>query len=59
MYNLKYTKQFEKGLKKLSKAEQKATMQKLKLLVQNPFYPSLRTKKVQGFLDGYSHFVEI
>mgnify|MGYP004567780541 CR=1 FL=1 len=26
MYNLKYTKEFEKGLKKLSKAEQKASM---------------------------------
>lgn len=48
MYKLKYTKEFEKGLKKLSKAEQKQTLSKLKLLVQNPFYPSLRTKKVQG-----------
>ena len=48
MYKLKYTKEFEKGLKKLSKAEQKQTMTKLKLLMQNPFYPSLRTKKVQG-----------
>ena len=28
--------------------EQKAVANKLKLLVQNPFYPSLRTKKVQG-----------
>ncbi len=33
MYNLKYTKDFEKGLKRLSKAEQKATAQKLKILV--------------------------
>lgn len=48
MYKLKYTKEFEKGLKKLSKAEQKQTMSKLKLLMQDPFYPSLRTKKVQG-----------
>lgn len=48
MYKLKYTKEFEKGLKRLSPAEQKQTMSKLKLLVQDPFYPSLRTKKVQG-----------
>ena len=48
MYKLKYTKEFEKSLKKLSAVEQKAVAQKLKLLVQNPFYPSLRTKKVQG-----------
>ena len=48
MYKLKYTKEFEKDLKKLSRKEQKAVMVKLKLLVQEPFYPSLRTKKVQG-----------
>lgn len=48
MYKLKYTKEFEKNLKKLSSIEQKAVSSKLKLLVQNPFYPSLRTKKVQG-----------
>lgn len=48
MYKLNYTKNFEKDLKKLSAPEQKAVAQKLKILVQNPFYPSLRTKKVQG-----------
>lgn len=48
MYKLKYTKAFEKGLKKLSASEQKAVAQKLKILIENPFYPSLRTKKVQG-----------
>ena len=48
MYKLKYTKEFEKNLKKLSSAEKKVVASKLKLLVQNPFYPSLRTKKVQG-----------
>lgn len=47
MYKLKYTKEFERDLKKLSAAEQKQTANKLKLLI-NPFYPSLRTKKVQG-----------
>lgn len=51
MYKLKYTKAFEKGLKKLSSAEQQAVMRKLKILVENPFHPSLRTKKVQG-LNG-------
>ena len=35
-------------MKKLSVAEQKQTANKLKILMQNPFYPSLRTKKVQG-----------
>mgnify|MGYP002626742085 CR=1 FL=1 len=48
MYKLKYTKEFEKNLKKLSSKEQRAVANKLKLLCQNPFNPSLRTKKVQG-----------
>lgn len=48
MYKLKYTKTFEKDLKSLSSKEQKTVAQKLKILAENPFYPSLRTKKVQG-----------
>jgi len=48
MYKLKYTKTFEKDLKKLSSKEQIAVASKLKILIENPFYPSLRTKKVQG-----------
>ena len=48
MYKLKYTKEFERDLKWLSAHEQKQTAAKLKLLMQDPFYPSLRTKKVQG-----------
>ena len=51
MYKLKYTRQFEKNLKRLSQSEQRAVAAKLRILVQNPFCPSLRTKKVQG-LDG-------
>ena len=48
MYKLKYTNEFEKNLKSLTNREQKLVANKLKLFVQNPFYPSLRTKKVQG-----------
>ena len=48
MYKLKYTKEFEKNLKSLTRQEQKLVANKLALLIQNPFYPSLRTKKVQG-----------
>jgi len=49
MYRIEYTKSFERGLKKLSIYEQRAVANKLKLLQSNPYYPSLRTKKVQGF----------
>lgn len=48
MYKLKYTKEFERNLKNLTVQEQKLVANKLKLFIQNPFYPSLRTKKVQG-----------
>ena len=48
MYKLKYTKEFEKNLKSLTKQEQKLIANKLNILIQNPFHPSLRTKKLQG-----------
>ena len=47
MYRLEPSKAFEKSLIKLSKNEQKAVAGKLKILADNPFHPSLRTKKVQ------------
>ena len=63
MYRLKYTKEFEKNLRLLTKQEQKMVSNKLKLLVENPFYPSLRTKKLQGidnvFETRVCHFVLI
>lgn len=51
MYELQYTNDFARDLQRLTKAEQKQVAGKLKLLMQDPFYPSLRTKKVQG-ADG-------
>lgn len=47
-YKIVITKSFEKGLKKLSKVEQKMVFIKVQILAENPFYPSLRTKKIQG-----------
>ena len=48
-FKLKPTKSFEKNLIRLSLNEQKLVAKKLILLMDNPFYPSLRTKKIQGF----------
>jgi addiction module RelE/StbE family toxin len=59
MYKLKFTKAFEKNLKKLSIKEQKAVAQKLELLIKNPFYPSLRTKKVQGIENVFEMSVNM
>jgi mRNA-degrading endonuclease YafQ of YafQ-DinJ toxin-antitoxin module len=53
MYKLEYSKAFEKDLKKLSGNEQRAVAGKLKILVQNPFHPSLRTKKVKQLNDVF------
>ncbi|MCL2574231.1 MAG: cytotoxin [Defluviitaleaceae bacterium] len=46
MYKLVSSKSFEKSIKKFSKKEQRAIYSKLQILENNPFYPSLRTKKV-------------
>lgn len=59
MYKFKYAKEFEKDFKRLSKTEQKQTISKLKILAENPFYPSLRTKKVQGFDDVFEMSVNM
>ncbi len=59
MYKLKYTKTFEKHLKSLSRAERTAVANKLKLLIKDPFYPSLRTKKVRGFDDVFEMSVNM
>ena len=53
MYSLEPTKTFTKILKKLSQNEQKAVARKLVILSQNPYHPSLRTKKVQNLKDVF------
>ncbi len=59
MYKLKYTKAFEKDLRSLSQKEQKAAAQKLKILTEDPFYPSLRAKKVQGLKNVFEMSVNM
>lgn len=59
MYKLKYTKEFEKSLKSLTAQEQRMVANKLKLLIENPFYPSLRTKKVKGFVNVFEMSVNM
>lgn len=52
-YKLSPTKSFEKNLKKLTNAEQRTVARKLILLMENPFHPSLRTKKIQGLFGFF------
>ena len=47
-YTVLLTKDFFHELEKLSAKNQKMVMKKVEMLRNNPFYPSLRTKKVLG-----------
>lgn len=47
-YRITYTKRFEKNLKKLTAAERAQLKKKLEILIMDPLYPSLRTKRIQG-----------
>ena len=53
MFRLEPTKAFVKSLKKLSDSERKAVTAKLNIMVKDPFYPSLRTKKIQRLKDVF------
>lgn len=50
-YEFTYTSRFQKHFKKLTAQEKKLLKNKLLLLAQNPFHPSLRTKRIQGTDD--------
>lgn len=47
-YKLQVTDSFRKQYKKLSSNEQSQVDSKLLILADNPWHPSLRTKKIQG-----------
>ena len=48
MFTFTYTDRFEKHFKKLSDTERAQVRKKLKLFAEDPFHPSLRTKRIQG-----------
>jgi len=45
MIKIKYTNNFKKKYSKLSKSRKKMLKKQLEYLIQNQFYPSLKTKK--------------
>ena len=53
MFKFDPSKTFKKGLKDLTKNEQRAVAKKLEILKKDPFHPSLRTKKVQRLDDVF------
>lgn len=50
-YAFTFTPRFQKHFQGLTAQEKKQLKNKLLLLAQNPFHPSLRTKRIQG-ADG-------
>jgi len=59
MYSFEPAKAFIKILKKLSGDEQHSVAVKLEILAQNPFHPSLRTKKVQRLKNVFESSVNM
>jgi mRNA-degrading endonuclease YafQ of YafQ-DinJ toxin-antitoxin module len=43
-----FSNRFKKEYQKLSQEEKTALQNKLRIMAQNPFHPSLRSKKIQG-----------
>ena len=58
-YRITYTKRFEKNLKKLTAAERAQLKKKLEVLIMDPLYPSLRTKRIQGTEDLFEFSVNM
>ena len=47
-YSIQPTKQFVKRYAKLAAGERSQVDDKLRILAENPWHPSLRTKRIQG-----------
>lgn len=58
-YKITYTKRFLKNLKKLNANERSQLKKKLELLMQDPLYPSLRTKRIKGTTDLFEFSVNM
>ena len=58
-YKITYTRRFIKNLKKLNANERSQLKKKLELLMQDPLYPSLRTKRIQGTTDLFEFSVNM
>jgi addiction module RelE/StbE family toxin len=59
MYRIEFTRQFQKNFQSLSITEQKTVKAKIALLAKDPFYPSLRTKKVKGIENVFEMSVNM
>jgi mRNA-degrading endonuclease YafQ of YafQ-DinJ toxin-antitoxin module len=56
---ISYTRKFRRAFEKLTGGEQDLVMGKIKILKSNPFYPSLRSKKLKGKPGYYESSVNM
>jgi len=47
-FQITFSGRFQKAYKKLSDIERNQVQSKVRILADNPFHPSLRTKRIQG-----------
>ena len=47
-FRITFSDSFQKAYKKLSSIERRQVQTKIRTLSENPMYPSLRTKRIQG-----------
>jgi len=52
-YKFTFTARFKKNYKKLTAIEKKQLANKLKILSETPWHPSLRAKRIQGATDMF------
>ena len=58
-FKVTYTQRFKKNYKKLADKEKEQFKRKMRLFVENPFHPSLRTKHIQGAKDYFEFSVNM
>ena len=58
-FKITYTNRFKKQLARLNQNEKKLVYKKLELLVENPFYKSLRTKRYWGLNNVFETSVNM
>ena len=59
MLQITFTDRFQKHYKDLTEIEKKQFKNKLSIFSENPFHPSLRTKRIQGTSDLFEFSVSM
>lgn len=58
-YEFTFTSHFKKHFKTMTMQDKRRLQKTLDLLANNPYHPSLRTKKIQGTVDKFESSVNM